>query len=122
MPKQQQHAAACSRRGQRAVAAMPLHSLCWVCSVRMQTSAPGHAVLSICLLLPPFNLQACRIRPSSPTSGRRAASSRRPVVSVPRVATSARRSLLGERLCYCVLLSCVGGVCALRSSFHLFPE
>ena len=43
---QWQHAAG---RGSAPVAAMPLHSVCWVCSVRMQTSAPGHAVLSLCL-------------------------------------------------------------------------
>ena len=56
----------------------------------------------------PYTLQVCRIRTSSRTSGRRAASSRRPVVSVPRVATRRKRSPFAtvfapvRRRCMCV--------------------
>ena len=103
---QRQHAAAArSRNGRRAGCCDAPAGF----SFRMQTSAPGYAVLSRRLPDPPFILQVCRIRPSSPTSGRRAASSRRPVVSVPRVATRHKRRLVCRSL-----LSCVGGVCALQ--------
>jgi large subunit ribosomal protein L18e len=103
---QRQHAAAArSRNGRRAGCCDAPAGF----SFRMQTSAPGYAVLSRRLPDPPFILQVCRIRPSSPTSGRRAASSRRPVVSVPRVATRRKRRLVCRSL-----LSCVGGLCALQ--------
>ena len=67
---------------------------------RVPGRARVHCALSRGLRALPLALQVCRIRTSSRTSGRRAASSRRPVVSVPRVATRRERSAL-PLLCLC---------------------
>ena len=67
---------------------------------RVPGRARVHCALSRGLRALPLALQVCRIRTSSRTSGRRAASSRRPVVSVPRVATRRERPAL-PLLCLC---------------------
>ena len=89
--------------------------------VRVQTCAlPGalrHLYATPRLTGPPLlSLQVCRTRTSSRTSGRRAASSRRPVVSVPRVATRRERPAL-PLLCLCC--SRASAVC-IRVSNEIF--